>query len=200
MNQHWIDKGFRQLGNEIYVYNNFLSKQEIHEYLSIIEYFVEKKMWDQDLNDESLKEKVTKFIPELQNIRKKMINLFEPEYQVSGNGRVTVLQTGDFRYKHSDVDDFIEKRKISANLTENDEFIWIRNIKYGTIVYFNEFEGGDLFYTNQNNLLYHPNPGDLVVHSAEEFCMHGVSKVIKGPRYGLSGFLSQPMKFPKNIN
>lgn len=198
MSTFWTDKGFQQLGNEIYVYKSFLSSEEVNQYKSIIDIYVENNLWDNGMDHPFFKGRVTSNIPELEKVRKKMIDIFEPEYKVGPNISASVLRTGDHWDLHFDAHDFMEKREISATVKDGDPFILIDDSKYGTVIYFNEFEGGNLFYPTQN-ISYHPEPGDLMLHSSEEFCLHGVSEVIKGPRYGLSGHLSQPMKFPANF-
>ena len=197
MSTFWTDKGFEQLGDEIYVYKQFLSPEEVEKYKILIDHAVANNLWDNEMDHPFFKGRVTSNIQELEEVRNKMINLIGQDYKLGPNISASVLRTGDHWDVHFDAHDFIEKRKISATVKDDEEYTLIDDSKYGTVVYFNEFEGGNLFYPKQN-ISYHPNPGDLMLHSSEEFCEHGVSEIIKGPRYGLSGHLSQPMKFPKD--
>ena len=47
MHTYWIDKGFEKIGEEIYVYKNFLSQEEILKYKSLIDSHVENNLWEQ---------------------------------------------------------------------------------------------------------------------------------------------------------
>jgi hypothetical protein len=195
MHTYWIDKGFEKIGEEIYVYKNFLSQEEILKYKSLIDSHVENNLWEQGVVGSFFENKITKEIPEFQEIRLKAISLFEPDYKFGPSLSATCLRNGDEWGVHFDAHDFIKIREKSATLKDGDPYIMVDDSKYGTVIYFNEFEGGDLYYPEQN-ISYHPKPGEMVLHSSEEFCKHGVSKVISGPRYGFSGHLSQLIKFP----
>jgi hypothetical protein len=80
-------------------------------------------------------------------------------------------------------------------LKKNDKFYWAEDKKYGIVVYFNEFEGGEIYYPNQD-IEYKPNPGDLIIHSAEEHCLHGVRPVKSDIRYSMSGHIYNMIKVP----
>ena len=195
MDNYWINKGFEKLGEDIYVYRNFLSQEEVTKYKLIIDHYVENNMWEPGTIGSFFENKVTKEIPEFQQIRKKAIAIFEPDYKFGPSLSATCLRNGDKWGVHADAHDFMEIRAKSATVKDGDPHIMVDDSKYGTVIYFNEFEGGDLFYPEQN-ISYHPNPGDMVLHSSEEICRHGVSEIISGPRYGFSGHLSQQIKFP----
>ena len=92
----------------------------------------------------------------------------------------------------------VEKRKLSSLLRDGDPYDIVQDTKYGLVVYFNEVElGGELYYSRQD-ITYQPSPGDMVIHGAEEDCMHGVNKILLGYRYSYSNFLSKEMKVPAN--
>jgi hypothetical protein len=195
MNTYWTDKGFEALGEEIYVYRNFLSEEEVKFYKALIDNKVNNNKWEPGVGG-FFKNKITENIPEFEDIRSKVIALIGPEYKFGPNISATCLREGDEWGVHADAHDFMEIRAKSATVKEGDEYVLVDDSKYGTVIYFNEFEGGSLYYPEQN-ITYHPNPGDLVMHSSEEICKHGVSTVTSGPRYGFSGHLSQQIKFPK---
>lgn len=61
-------------------------------------------------------------------------------------------------------------------------------ISHGYILYLNDdFEGGEVVYTLKDIRLK-PKPGMLLVHPSTEEYTHGVSKIIKGDRYTITGF------------
>lgn len=64
------------------------------------------------------------------------------------------------------------------------------SIRYATIIYLNDnYNGGELFFTNKN-LELKPKPGSLVIFPGTEEFDHGVRHVEAGPiRYVLVGFI-----------
>ena len=105
------------------------------------------------------------------------------------------LFTDNFWLTHADANDFYPIREKAAQLKENEPFTWADNEKWGLVVYFNEFEGGEIYYPHQN-IEYKPNAGDLIVHSAEENCLHGVKPVKSTVRYSHSNHLFEKIKIP----
>jgi hypothetical protein len=79
--------------------------------------------------------------------------------------------------------DNIEQDGITANASP-----W-RN--YGGVVYLNdEFVGGEIFYPFLNNLTIKPEPGMMVIHSADLKHTHGVHKITSGIRHTMSVFFT----------
>jgi hypothetical protein len=83
-------------------------------------------------------------------------------------------------------------------LQPNEPFVYKLYPLYGIVVYFNSFEGGEIFYPSQN-VTYAPQPGDLLIHSAEEFCAHQVNAVLKGVRYSYSNAIYKKIKIPAQL-
>jgi hypothetical protein len=54
---------------------------------------------------------------------------------------------------------------------------------HGGIVYLNNFEGGDVYYS-ESNTSYHPNRGDLLIHESDK--LHGVTEVKSDGRYTIN--------------
>jgi hypothetical protein len=117
-------------------------------------------------------------------------------YDVHHNKIFTKLIKGDWWGEHSDNADFQEIRKKSKELKDGQEFRTVENTAYGVVVYINDnYSGGDIFYTKQN-FSYKPKSGDLIVHSAEEKCEHGVREVTDGVRYAWSSNLGNLIRIP----
>jgi hypothetical protein len=66
---------------------------------------------------------------------------------------------------------------------------------YGLVVYLNAFAGGEIEYSLQQ-IKYAPKPGDLIIHSAQNYCRHFVHPVVKGPRYSYSNAIYKKIKIP----
>ena len=68
-------------------------------------------------------------------------------------------------------------------------------LSWGVCTYFGEWEGGELYYPNQD-VTINVKPGDLVIHGALSDCMHGVKEITSGTRYTFSNFSIQADKNP----
>jgi hypothetical protein len=191
---YFTSKGFIEVGREIYVYENFLSEEELLHYNQVIDDVVASDKWEKYYIGTLFENKVTVPIKEINKIREKMIDLLGTEYNLGKTLAVNRMLTGDTWKIHADNHDFIESREKAKNYVDG-PFEIVQNNLYGTVLYFNEFDGGELFYPDQC-IVYKPKPGSLLIHSAEEFCTHGVARVNSGYRYSYSNFLSKDMKIP----
>lgn len=147
--------------------------------------------------DESpyFKGRVTFPLPEGQWIREKIQEVVKEEYIVGHTSSFMRMLKGGFHGAHSDNADFIEKRKASSMLKENEPYEIVDDTRWGIVMYFNEFEGGSLRYTKQN-VLYHPKPNDFVIHSAEDHCEHEVTELKSEIRLSHANYLYQNIKVP----
>jgi hypothetical protein len=193
---YFLSKGFEKRGEDIYVYSNFISQDQ----LKIINAILDKIRINADYNPlfagTYFEKRITKEIEELKFLPKKIKDLFKDYYIVHEHIAANILSEGDLWLEHYDAKDFMELREISKTLKEGDKYKIVEDSHYGIVAYFNHVEnGGELVYTNQG-ITYSPKPGDLVVHSAEENCMHLVNKVLKGHRYSYSNNLRVELKVP----
>jgi hypothetical protein len=181
------------IGNEIYVYPNFLSKKEIKKILLKLNSFKDED-WKKE---ESFIPKISPFVKDheiiIDKIKKNIIG-FDPDEPSS----FVKLVVGDAWGVHADNFEYSELREKSKKLKDGEPFSLVENIAFGLVVYINDdYEGGEIFYPDQN-IIYKPKSGDLVIHSAEEFCRHGVKKIISGTRYSYSSNLHNMVKVPLN--
>ena len=66
---------------------------------------------------------------------------------------------------------------------------------FGTVTFLNEdFEGGTLYYPNQNNLQVQPKSGYTAIHNGSIDHLHGVTPITKGVRYTIASFLTYDPK------
>lgn len=185
---------YQQLGEDIYLIENFLNPQEAELF---------KKHIDKDFADRGIfmvmgGAEISNPILKIEEIRTKLVDIINPEYGLGKSTAVNRMNIGKSWGEHADCHDFVELRKKSKLKDPLDEYDVVNDTKFGLVVYFNEFGGGEIYYPRQN-IQYHPKPGDLVVHSSEENCFHGVKEVTEGYRYSYSGFLSVPMTVPRNL-
>jgi hypothetical protein len=194
--RYFLDKGFSKIGEGIYVYKNFLSEDEISKLILAFDIVREKSLFNKSLDGTAFENRISVPLPDMEIVLNKSTLFFGSEFSLHPNLSVNVMKEGDSWGQHADNHDFIEKRKLSLLLKDGDPYKIVKDTKYGMVVYFNSVEeGGDLYYSYQD-IKYSPNPGDLVVHSAEEDCTHGVNMILRGHRYSYSNFLSNNIKVP----
>lgn len=182
---------FKKLGKDIWLYNNFLSNQEVDAIRNEIN-SLREELWGG--NDPKSKTVIQS--EEAGIISERIQNLLPDGLQVHKHSSITRLMIGQRQGAHSDNHDFIEIRKLNKLLKDGDCFNFVDNIIYGLIVYINDdYEGGEIFYTKQN-ISYKPKPGDLVIHSSDEHCEHGVNPVKTNIRYSFSSSIREKLKIP----
>ncbi len=180
---------FKILGENIYVYKNFISKSEIDEVLSEVK---DVKDW---YVDEYFKNTMVRYNTETtEYIQKRIQSLLDNNHFASESGCVVKMIKGNEWGFHSDVHDFELVEKLAAEYKEGEDFL-IRELSvFGTVVYYElPKSGGGLYYPKQN-IEYMPSPGDLVVHGSGNYCEHGVYKIIDGERYSTSGYIYKYVK------
>ena len=180
------------LGDEIYLVENFLSKEETDYIYSLLKEF-DEELWNirdpYPVPQISPKLAVTKILVD------RLREMF-PEYSVNDNPVFNRLKAGEGWGEHADNAEFSDIRAKSDALVEGEPFKMVDNTAYGIVVYINDdYEGGEIYYVHQG-LSHKPKPGDLVIHSSEEKCKHGVSPVKSGKRYGWSSHLGNMIKVP----
>jgi hypothetical protein len=183
---------FKKIGNEIYVYENFLSKNECDSIVSLLDSLEENK-WILDRPDMIMRR--TDRLEEIIYVRNKMLEIVPDGLILGPASTATRLVSGDSWGEHSDVHDFAEIEKIAATYIEGNPYEEKDLSVYGSVVYFNKFEGGEIYYPTQG-IIYASNPGDLVVHSSSPLCFHGVKPVISEKRYSYSNHMYKKVKVP----
>lgn len=190
-----FDKNFKKLGEDIYVYNYFLSRKEIEFYNQVINAIDPELGWQKDIDHNWFNNKISFEIKEFNSLIWKIKETFENDFTINEHTCLNRLLAGDEWGAHSDDHDFRQIKELSLSYIEGEPYQLVKYNFYGLIVYFNDFEGGELYYPNQG-LIYKPLPGDMVLHSSAEHCKHGVAKIISGPRYSYSNSLSKYIKVP----
>jgi predicted 2-oxoglutarate/Fe(II)-dependent dioxygenase YbiX len=182
---------FTQLAPEVWVYNNFITKQECKTYIE------EAK----DINDE-------KFNNGLKTIQLKSLALLTSRFNDIMLGKNWYHDDfihfkknipGQAMVPHIDIlgwqNDLFKNGLVSEKfdgLTEKHNYA-----AYSTLLYFNEnYVGGEISYP-EYNLHYKPKAGDLVLHSVE--VIHAVKKVLGGDRYACQSNINQSYTFDKNF-
>lgn len=183
--------GFDKLEDNIYVYHNFVLSDELDQINNDLD-CLEERLWHKFENRQhNQSPELASMIPVLDRLNAVVPNGFSIVQHTSINR----LSRGESWGIHSDNAEFIDIRNKSKTLAPGEPFQIVDNTVYGIVIYFNQFDGGELFYTKKN-FLYKPSPGDLVIHGAEEDCEHMVKKVLSDKRYSYSNSIRETIKIP----
>lgn len=183
----------KKLGNNIFVYNNFLTQEE----LSVI-------------NQEILDLGPDIFSPHVEGaaawhgdvpciyktVTMKIKSNLQPGFSIREHSSAMRMTKGSTWSEHADNHIFQDALLASQTLSEGDPYDEIDYPDYGIVVYFNDFEGGEIEYTKQN-IVYKPQPGDLIMHGSDEECSHRVLEVLSDFRYSYSNAIYRKLKVPK---
>lgn len=183
--------GFTKLGDEIYVYNNFVSKEECERIVSLADSFTDKA-WHEIGEGRTSSVSLT----EIEKINARLSSMIGPELNLGRNCSIVRTPTGVGWGEHSDDHDFQHISEAASKYVEGEPFDVVENSLYGVVIYFNDFEGGEIYYTTQG-IEYKPKPGDLLIHSSKKHCAHGVRPVKSKFRYSHSNHISNFVKVPK---
>lgn len=191
--------GSVKLGEDIYVYPNFISEEERIEILKHIESIPEDK-WVGHFNEggqgaEYAYQNINKLIP----INKRIISMLDAGIYLGPSLIPTRMKKGWRGPLHSDNYEFLNALESNKNLKEEEEFEIAENNIAGIIIYFNDFVGGDIYYTKQN-IRYQPKAGDLLIHSSQKHCEHEVQEVKSNIRYSHSSHLFNLIKVKKGFS
>lgn len=199
-----------KIGHKVYIYRNFVSPENMEKINSVI-----KTRNVDDLRTDSSShtidwyyDKFTEPITELYEVWKDLNDLLLPEYCVHPCLTLISTKEGDEMYAHADS----PGEDMEEELIASDVWNTCCVIHYGAIVYFGEFEGGEVYYPNLdsegnfvggakpladgNEFRVKPNAGDLIIHGAHTDTYHGVKTITSGVRYAFSNFVLPVEKNP----
>ena len=174
---------FKKIDEEIFLWEKFLSLEEQKIFFEIAESVTEQE-WNNHKNpNEFWNGKASLNKKEIYEIGNKINKILEPEFVIPPTGVVVRTPIGEGMYVHKD-------RGEEGYEDIINDFGTCTCIDYGVVVYFGNWEGGEIYYPNRNIELKLKS-GDLVIHSALEEYAHGVKPVISGKRYLYSNFISK---------
>lgn len=211
-----------KVADGVYIYRDFVDKKTLDNIHFIINAMEGTRQVKTEVKDHSIDwyhDKFTKPIPELYKVWAQMNELLMPEYCI--HPCLTLLTTGpgEDMYHHSDS----PGENMEDELVASDVWKTCCVIHYGAIVYFGEWEGGEVYYPNLDstgkyvgnfapfngeydlNEVKHepdthfrikPKAGDLLIHGAHSENAHGVNTILSGRRYAYSNFVLPVEKNP----
>jgi hypothetical protein len=171
---------FIKIDEEIYIWENFLSKEEHKEFFDLA-LSISEEEWMRHINPNKFwTGKASQNKQEIYKICNKINKFLEPEYLVPPVAVLTRTPVGEGMYVHKDRNE--ENYEDGLNDVGISTFI-----DYGILVYFGDWEGGELYYPNRG-IEFKPKPGSLIIHGAQEEYSHGVKPVTSGKRFFYSNF------------
>lgn len=184
----------KRIGEDIFVYPNFLDAAELQQINDDIaalgdggftEPFEGAAAWHATVSSA------------FEIVTNKINNLLREGYHIRQHSQVMRMTQGATWGEHTDNADFLHLLEQAESLQEGEPYDEVEYPVYGLVVYFNQFEGGQLEYTTQG-IIYPPKPGDLVMHGAGPECSHQVLEVTSPVRFSYSNAIYITLKVPKS--
>lgn len=171
----------------IYVYRNFLEKEYVDK-ISAIAFDQARKNEELNHSNNWYNDKVF-YAEELVYSYKKLSELLMPDFYIVPDSSMIITKTGDEMFVHTDSPEH------DNPIDSPDPFHTCHIVDYGTLMYFGEWTGGDLFYP-ELDITISPRPGDLVIHKSRHPYEHGVRKIESGIRAAQSLFAVSDKNHP----
>jgi hypothetical protein len=193
--------GSISLGQDIYLYKNFITPESADRLFNIAKNSspeIWNPQFDLKMNPQHY---VTNYFGEAQFIYEAMkdFQLSSGDLVLSDSVYLQKYHAGQGMAVHYDNNKVEKQIEIAKNYKDGDEFEVVKEPVYGIVVYLNKVDGGELFYENQG-VVYSPSPGDMIIHSAEKHCSHGVNKLISDLRVVYSSMIYREIKVPILVN
>jgi hypothetical protein len=188
-----MDKVF--IDPEIYYIENFISKSDLEVILSM---YKDENSWTKS-GDFYLKHNVTPEVSTVLDFYKNKI-----EEIINNDKEICNFTPSLSKFKKTESEWAIAPHpdrwipEINPDNGYNDPHAnpSSQYVTKGYILYFNdEYEGGELYYLNQD-ITFRPKAGMLVVHSGYPEYMHAVKPILSGERYMLTGFVYERDNWP----
>lgn len=212
-----FDENFRkdpniiQLAPKVLLYKNFINGDLLNKINDLLKKHHHEHSLDHEINWYS--DRVTKIFFETLEIWEKASDFIYPELVMHPQGYFLISQVGDSgMFVHCDAPGEPHENCGSncsvcdinkSELISGDFWDTCCRLHYGIIIYFGDFEGGEIFYPNiskdgkyvedpelflYEKLTVKVSPGDMVIHGAHKDYAHGTMPVTRGVRYAFSNF------------
>ena len=181
-------KQYKQLLPEVYLWENFLSQEELAPIMEEIN----SMPWDKDTRRHTGMKSFQKYVERVQN------SVDITDGGVSSLDLVLLKKIGDGQLPHIDIWNCLNP--IFNNEIEKDADVEKSSFsfpRYAFLIYFNDnYEGGEICYP-EYDFCYKPKAGDLIAHSVK--VIHAVKKVKSENRYYYQGMMVDKIWVEKEI-
>ena len=180
----------QSLGKEIYLYKNFISKEETVNLLNTA-VSLDPLRWQ----DRGSQNYISDHVEEIRPLINKIRTLVSEDLILDDSCYFQLYKAGQGMGQHQDNNLVLDDIKKSKDYVEGEPYKTVKVPIYGIVFYLNESIGGELYYPAQN-IEYRPYPGEMIIHSAEEHCAHEVKKVISDIRICIPTYIYKNVKVP----
>jgi hypothetical protein len=187
-------EGAEEISKDIFVFHNFIEK-DICDIIFNKAQQLQDKDWELFGPHERYMS-IRRVSEELHTVKNKIDLLLQDEAYLGNAMGVQKMIKGSYMPPHSDNFEFKDVIKGMNEYVEGTDFDLVPNNCYGLVVYFNDFEGGEIEYIKKD-IKYKPSPGDLVIHCSSEDCAHRVNEVKSDVRYAYANNIFKYVKIPK---
>ncbi len=184
--------GFVTIGNGIFLYKNFLSTEVAN---NLYEIGLSRVNW-QNSSQYGGAPSLTGEDNDLKFLYEKMKPCFKGDAVLDDYWYFQKYKVGQSMSAHQDNNKVLKHMEKAKTYVEGMEYKKVRQPLFGIVLYLNTpEEGGGLVYTEQN-IMYKPMPGDLLVHEADQKCTHMSAEVTKGIKIVVPSYAYQVIKVP----
>lgn len=183
---------FINIGNGIYQQKNFLSEKEIDVILASSKKILK---WNPTVSNNSYITHYTHFCIDVSIVYDKLKPIVKHPLILDDSVYLQKYVTGQGMNVHRDDNKVLDDIELSKKYKDGDNFKIVRKPEWGVVVYLQETEGGDVYYPNQN-ITIKPMPGDILIHKAQEECMHGVTPLLSNERIVAPTYIYSEIKVP----
>jgi hypothetical protein len=191
-NQLLSNNRFEKIHDEIYIYKNFLSKEECYDLVEDAkkDVYAEGKQYRSSL---------------LKNYKDRLIGLLDfenqrniKEHNINGGWDKLVLRSNNDSDKfHIDIYNYLNKYMESSQIQLDPNLEKINTSFMSFVIYFSEdFDGGSISYP-EYSFKYKPRAGDMILHNVQ--IVHGVEPVINGERWSYQGSIDMVKYIKKDL-
>jgi hypothetical protein len=185
--------GSEEIASNIYLYKNFLNKEENSEMLKLI-LSESEQSWDSVGSGENtifmLKTEI------VEALRVKIASLCPQGLDPVFNLNVNKLNPGVIYGEHVDINNSGHILKAAEKYIEGEDFTIGNYPRFGLVYYFNDnYDQGEIYYP-EIGLTHKPSSGDLVIHAAH--ILHGTNPPVNGIRYSYTSSYTEKFKMSKN--
>jgi hypothetical protein len=183
---------FNKIGDNIHVKKNFINKEEIDILLNLAYSFSEEEWADCETHYVSKNSEI-KEIKEI--FFNKLNSIVFDELILDKHCYFQKYKTNQGMSAHQDDNKVLKEIELSKIYKDGMKYKTVNKPEYGVILYLQKTNGGDIIYPNQN-ITFSPEPGDLLIHCAQEICTHFVTKLLDGTRIIIPSYIYKEIKVP----
>lgn len=181
---------FFEIGKDIFLFKSFLNIEEANMLFNIA-----KNLDDSKWNNQSNLHFTSGAVHEIQFAIERMKEFVSGDIVLDDSCYFQKYLNGQGMGIHQDNNKVLKDIEKSKDYKEGTPYKIVRQPMYGVVLYLNSIEGGEIFYPEQN-ITYSPMPGDLVIHSAEFHCRHGVNPNKSDLRICIPTYIYKEIKVP----